>query len=61
MMTTNLARSIPAARHGPPAAEPLHRIPSGELLRGRRRVVIDHGDVAYTLMLTRNGKLILVK
>lgn len=34
---------------------------SSELLRGRRRIVIEHGNARYTLLLTRNDKLILTK
>lgn len=37
------------------------RLSSAELLRGQRRILIDHGGACYTLLLTRNGKLILVK
>lgn len=37
------------------------RIASDELLRGERRLIIDHGESSYTLLLTRNGKLILTK
>jgi len=36
-------------------------LPSSQLLRGGRRVVIEHSDARYTLILTRNYKLILVK
>lgn len=34
---------------------------SRDLLRGGRRIVIKHGEARYTLLLTRNDKLILVK
>lgn len=34
---------------------------STELLQGGRRVVIEHGDASYTLLLTKNDKPILVK
>ncbi|MBK5941715.1 hemin uptake protein HemP [Halochromatium roseum] len=37
------------------------RLHSEQLLQGNRRVVIEHGDASYTLLLTRNDKLILVK
>ena len=43
------------------AAQRWRRIASTELLRGDRRLIIEHGDARYTLMLTRNGKLILTK
>jgi hemin uptake protein HemP len=37
------------------------RVQSDQLLQGSRRVVIEHGEASYTLLLTRNDKLILVK
>jgi len=37
------------------------RLRSSQLLRGGRRLVIEHGAARYTLLLTRNDKLILVK
>lgn len=37
------------------------RLQSEQLLQGSRRVVIEHGEASYTLLLTRNDKLILVK
>lgn len=37
------------------------RLQSDQLLQGARRVVIEHGEACYTLLLTRNDKLILVK
>lgn len=37
------------------------RLTSDELLRGERRLIIEHGEARYTLLLTRNGKLILTK
>ena len=40
---------------------PERRLHSEQLLQGSRRVVIEHGDASYTLLLTRNDKLILVK
>lgn len=40
---------------------PERRLHSQQLLQGSRRVVIEHGDANYTLLLTRNDKLILVK
>jgi hemin uptake protein HemP len=36
-------------------------IPSGELLRGRPYVLIEHGGAVYWLRATRSGKLILTK
>lgn len=40
---------------------PPQRVASNELLRGDRRLIIEHGESVYTLLLTRNGKLILTK
>jgi hemin uptake protein HemP len=40
---------------------PPPRMQSTDLLRGGRRLVIEHGEARYTLLLTRNDKLILVK
>jgi hemin uptake protein HemP len=37
------------------------RVRSDALLRGGRRLIIDHAGASYTLFLTRNGKLILTK
>lgn len=59
----------PPAQHNPPGLdrtpapggpEP-QRVPSEALLRGGRRLIIDHGGSSYTLLLTRNDKLILTK
>lgn len=36
-------------------------IPSGELLKGRREVLIQHEGETYRLRVTKNGKLILHK
>lgn len=36
-------------------------ITSGELLEGRKELLIQHGDDLYRLRITRNGKLILHK
>ncbi len=38
-----------------------HRVVSTDLLRGKRRLIIEHGEKTYVLLLTRNGKLILNK
>lgn len=43
-----------------PASEP-QRVRSDTLLRGGRRLIIEHGGASYTLLLTRNDKLILTK
>lgn len=61
--------TIPSKPHpddhqSPPSDEtnaPLRTIPSDELLRGTREVLIEHLGELYRLRLTRNGKLILQK
>ncbi|HEX3862470.1 MAG TPA: hemin uptake protein HemP [Stellaceae bacterium] len=40
-------------------AEPV--VTSRELLRGNRRVIIEHGRERYRLLLTKSNKLILTK
>jgi hemin uptake protein HemP len=50
----------PARNPLPEGAEP-PRVRSEALLLGRRRLIIDHEGASYTLLLTRNGKLILTK
>ena len=47
--------SAPAKPDLPP------RIDSAQLLRGQRTVDIKHGDLHYTLRVTRDNKLILTK
>lgn len=37
------------------------RISSEQLLDGHRELIIEHGAETYRLLLTRNGKLILIK
>jgi hemin uptake protein HemP len=37
------------------------RVASADLLRGKRKLIIEHGETTYVLLLTRNGKLILNK
>jgi hemin uptake protein HemP len=56
---SGLDRSDNEHRSAPIAAPP--RIASSELLRGQRKLIIDHGDATYVLLPTRNGKLILNK
>jgi hemin uptake protein HemP len=41
-------------------SEPLS-VTSEELLRGRRQLVIEHGEERYRLLVTRSNKLILTK
>ena len=43
------------------ASAPPRTIPSDELLKGMREVLIEHLGEYYRLRLTRNGKLILQK
>lgn len=37
------------------------RMRSDELLRGKRRLIIQHGNEDYCLQVTRNNRLILTK
>jgi len=37
------------------------RVRSDTLLQGARRLIIEHDGASYTLLLTRNDKLILTK
>lgn len=37
------------------------RVRSDTLLRGERRLIIEHEGASYVLLLTRNDKLILTK
>lgn len=57
--TTPTPANVPANAPVQPLQSP--RVGSHELLRGGRRLVIEHGEARYTLQLTRNGKLILTK
>lgn len=41
--------------------ETAYRVASADLLRGKRKLIIEHGETTYVLLLTRNGKLILNK
>jgi hemin uptake protein HemP len=36
-------------------------VTSEELLRGRRQLIIEHGEERYRLLVTRSNKLILTK
>lgn len=47
--------------HRTTVIDPPCRVASAELLRGKRKLIIEHGDTTYVLLLTRNGKLILNK
>lgn len=37
------------------------KVASADLLKGNRKIVIDHDGVEYTLHLTRQNKLLLTK
>jgi len=51
-------RPTPSADYPPRASH----FPGGQrLLRGKRKLIIEHGEITYILLLTRNGKLILNK
>ncbi|MCF7992377.1 MAG: hemin uptake protein HemP [Thiohalocapsa sp.] len=60
-MTPTMRQHSPSAQQGSGTPPDAQRIRSNELLKGSRRVVIEHGNASYTLLLTRNDKLILVK
>lgn len=53
---TNVRERTP----GQPIREP-KRVRSDTLLHGERRLIIEHQGANYTLLLTRNDKLILTK
>jgi hemin uptake protein HemP len=60
-MTPTMRQQPSTAQSGPSEPPASHRIRSHDILQGQRRVVIEHGEASYTLLLTRNDKLILVK
>ncbi len=61
-MTPPLSPSVAVSdRTQSPQAQEPRRVPSQTLLGGGRRLIIDHGGATYTLLLTRNDKLILTK
>lgn len=51
----------PLAREAPATARAGVRIPSTELFRGRREIVIVHRGQEYRLHITKADKLILTK
>ena len=58
------AQSVRAAALAAPAAAPLAQeevLDSQALLKGRREILIRHGDKLYRLRHTSNDKLILTK
>ena len=56
------ASSLQPGLKGEEAAQPeLPTVTSEELLRGRRQLIIEHGDERYRLLVTRSNKLILTK
>ncbi|MEY6433782.1 hemin uptake protein HemP [Thioalkalicoccus limnaeus] len=57
MQPRSVGFSVPHAMSRP---EP-QRVRSDTLLQGGRRLIIEHGGASYTLLLTRNDKLILTK
>lgn len=59
-MTPPIVSSSSGAKGVASGAEP-RSLRSTELLKGARRIVIEHGEARYTLLVTRNDKLILVK
>jgi hemin uptake protein HemP len=48
-----------AAERGPRAVPPAETLDSEALLKGRREILIQHGDRVYRLRHTSNDKLIL--
>ena len=46
---------------GDPGQTEPDKVSSGELLAGRRQLIIQHGSVQYRLRLTASNKLILTK
>lgn len=55
----------PSLQPGPRGEEAdkseLPTVTSEELLRGRRQLIIEHGEERYRLLVTRSNKLILTK
>lgn len=51
----------PPAEPTPPGSIAATALPSQDLLRGHKTVVIEHNGTAYRLQSTRAGKLILTK
>jgi len=60
-MSPRMQAQSPAKTSIGATSSPERRLHSEQLLQGSRRVVIEHGNASYTLLLTRNDKLILVK
>lgn len=61
---------MPTSRDNKPDSAPVQpsktgndpaRLPSAELLRGNRRLIIEHQGEEYCLRVTRNERLILTK
>jgi hemin uptake protein HemP len=55
------SRSDTGPEDAQPQADATRVIRSEELFAGRRTVVIQHADVQYRLLITRNDRLILQK
>jgi hemin uptake protein HemP len=51
----------PETQEREPSLEVPSTISTDELFRGRRELVIRHGELEYRLRITRAGKLILTK
>ena len=51
----------PASRREEADKSALPTVTSEELLRGRRQLIIEHGEERYRLLVTRSNKLILTK
>ncbi|MGF1659482.1 MAG: hemin uptake protein HemP [Rubrimonas sp.] len=54
-------RDVRSAGSKAPAPEATPRIDSAALLKGARRLLIEHDGEVYTLHLTRQNKLLLTK
>jgi hemin uptake protein HemP len=59
-MNTPTVTSKPHASE-PSDDKPVQRFTSRELLKSGKRLEIEHNGQRYTLMITRNDKLILMK
>jgi hemin uptake protein HemP len=56
---TNIATPLTAEASAPARRKP--RIESQRLFQGNSEIVIVHHDEEYSLRITKNGKLILIK
>ncbi|MDN5871712.1 MAG: hemin uptake protein HemP [Nitrococcus sp.] len=60
-MATTDRNAGPAQQEGSQPGEGAPHLRSDELLRGHRRLIIEHTGEHYCLRLTRNERLILTK